>query len=87
MTKLAEAINLYNPNAQWVIDGDDYSTLQWHSEDIPKPSKKQLEDLLPQVEAAKAKAEKELEAIKLAAEAKLVALGLTPDDLKVLGLA
>jgi hypothetical protein len=79
MTKLPDAINLYNPNAQWVIDGDNYNTLQWHSDDIPKPTLKELETLIPQVESAKAEAQ-------AAAEAKLAALGLTTEDLQALRL-
>ena len=87
MAKLAEAINLYNPDAQWVIDGDDYSTLDWHSTDIAKPTLKELETLLAQVDAAKAKAEAEAKKAKAIAEAKLAALGLTENDLRALGLA
>jgi hypothetical protein len=86
MTKLAEAINLYNLNAQWVIEGDNYETLDWHSTDIAKPTLEQLEALLSQIDAAKAQAEAEAAAKKAAAEAKLAALGLTADDLKALGL-
>lgn len=86
MTKLAEAINLYNPDAQWVIYGNDYATLQWHSEDIPKPTLEKLEALLLQLEAAKAQAEAEAEAKREAALSKLAALGLTADDLRSLGL-
>ena len=86
MIKLAEAINLYNPNAQWVIDGDDYETLQWHSQDIPKPTLQELEALVPQVEAAKAELAAQVAANKAAAEAKLAALGLTAEDLTALGL-
>ena len=86
MAKLADAINLYNPNAQWTIDGDDYGTLDWQSKDISKPTKKQLEDLLPLVATAKAQAEAQKIAAKAQAEAKLEALGLTSDDFKALGL-
>jgi hypothetical protein len=86
MAKLAEAINLYNPNAQWTLLGDDYNTLDWHSVDIAKPTKKQLENLLLEVEAVQAQQNAKAEADKNAAQAKLAALGLTPDDLKALGL-
>lgn len=86
MVKLAEAINLYNPNAQWTLLGDDYETLDWHSVDIAKPTKAQLENLLPQVEANKAQQEAAAIAAKQSAQAKLEALGLTTDDLKALGL-
>ena len=86
MAKLAEAINLYNPSAQWTLLGDDYDTLDWHSVDIAKPTKAELENLLTQLEAAKAQQEAKAAADKAAATAKLEALGLTADDLKVLGL-
>jgi hypothetical protein len=86
MAKLAEAINLYNPNAQWTLSGDDYETLDWHSVDIAKPTKAQLENLLLQVEAIKAQHEADKASAKEAAQAKLAALGLTTDDLKALGL-
>ena len=86
MAKLAEAINLYNPNAQWTLLGDDYETLDWHSVDIAKPTKAELETLLLEVEANKAQQEAKAAADKIAAQAKLAALGLTTDDLKALGL-
>jgi hypothetical protein len=86
MAKLAEAINLYNPNAQWTLLGDDYDTLDWHSLDIAKPTKAELENLLLEVEAVKAQQEADKATAKASAEAKLVALGLTTDDLKALGL-
>jgi hypothetical protein len=86
MAKLAEAINLYNPNAQWTLLGDDYETLDWHSVDIPKPTKAELQDLLLEVEAVKAQQEADKATAKASAEAKLATLGLTADDLKALGL-
>jgi hypothetical protein len=39
---IVHAIPLVAPNASWTILSDDYSTLQWFSTDIPKPS---LDDL------------------------------------------
>ena len=38
--------------SEWSLDGDDYAGLTWLS-DTPKPSKKTLDDLWPQVEAKK----------------------------------
>ena len=66
--------------------GDDYETLNWHSVDIAKPTKAELEDLLLEVEAVKAQQEADKAADKASAQAKLTALGLTTDDLKALGL-
>ena len=86
MAKLAEAINLYNPSAQWTLLGDDYATLDWHSVDIAKPTKAELEKLLSEVESIKAQQEAKAAADKASATAKLEALGLTANDLKALGL-
>lgn len=71
--------------AEWTLNGDDYKGLTWLSE-TTKPTKKQLDDLWAEVEAEiqaeiTGKAER-----KSAAQAKLVALGLTVEDLKALGL-
>ena len=41
------------PNTQWVLDGDDYEGLEW-LDDSPKPTKKALEALWPEVENARA---------------------------------
>lgn len=35
---IVHAIPLLAPNASWTILGDDYSTLQWFSPEIPQPS-------------------------------------------------
>jgi len=81
MAKLAEAINLYNPNAQWTLLGDDYDTLDWHSVDIAKPTKAELEDLLLEVEAVKAQQDAQAAADKAAL---LTKLGITADEAKLL---
>ena len=81
MAKLAEAINLYNPKAQWTLLGDDYATLDWHSVDIAKPTKAELENLLSQVESIKAQQEAETAADKAALLSKL---GITADEAKLL---
>lgn len=37
MIGIEEAIHSLNPNAQWVLRGNDYDTIEWLSDD-PKPS-------------------------------------------------
>jgi len=70
--------------SEWTLNGDDYQGLVWLS-DTSKPTKKQLDDLWPEVQSEMA-AEVEAKAqAKASAEAKLIALGLTSDDLKALG--
>jgi hypothetical protein len=71
--------------AEWSLEGTDYQGLTWLS-DTPKPSKKELDDQWQEVKSMKdAEIQAKLDA-KANAEAKLAALGLTPDDLKALGL-
>ena len=69
--------------SQWSLNGDSYQGLVWLSK-TDKPTKKELDDLWPEVQK---EMQLEIEAkaqAKLAAETKLVALGLTLSDLKAL---
>jgi len=68
--------------SEWTLDGDDYTGLTWLS-DGKAPTKKQLEDLWPVVQA-EIEAEKQArEDARLSAIAKLEALGLTVDEVSV----
>lgn len=81
-----EVLNFLCSGREWTIYGDDYDSIVWH-EGEPYISKKQFEDGFAQFDAWKAQQEEDAATKKAAAEAKLVALGLTTDDLKALGLA
>lgn len=73
------------PKQEWKLDGNDYAGLVWLS-DTTKPTESEILSKWPEVQAElKAEADA-LIAKKEAAQAKLAALGLTPDDLKALGL-
>lgn len=68
--------------SEWTLNGDDYSGLTWLS-DTKKPSKATLDGLWPEVEAEiAAEAQARINA-KASAVAKLEALGLTLDEVKV----
>ena len=68
--------------AEWTLNGDDYTGLTWLS-DTPKPKKADLDALWPEVQAEiEAEAQARLDA-KASAIAKLEALGLTVDEVKV----
>ncbi len=43
MITLAHAISKLYPNADWVLEGLEYSGLQWKSTDILKPTQSELE--------------------------------------------
>ena len=82
---LSDAIRLFNPLAQYSVSNDDYSTLEWLC-DFPKPTEAELKALMPAAQKALEDELKDFENARLAAQAKLAALGLTADDLKALGL-
>jgi hypothetical protein len=71
------------PGSECYLSGDEYEGLTWLS-NTPKPTKKQLEDLWPEVQAElKAQAEAQVNARK-SALAKLAALGLTEAEIAAL---
>lgn len=47
----AEALSILCPAAQWVVRDNSYNSLEWMSEDIPKPSKEELDEKIAQLEA------------------------------------
>lgn len=70
------------PGALWNLIDDDYANLEWLS-DTPKPTKKALEALWPDVQAEiAAEAQAKIDA-KASAVAKLQALGLTVEEVQV----
>ena len=67
--------------SQWTLDADNYSGLTWLS-DTPKPTKKTLESLWPEVVAEIEAETQAKEDARLSAIAKLEALGLTVDEVQ-----
>lgn len=84
---IMNALSSLAPAASFAVEGDEYSTIVWLSEDVKKPTKKAVEAeilrLTEQAEVDRIAAE-ELAAAKLAAKesalAKLAKLGLTPEE-------
>lgn len=83
---LAKAIKYLRPTAQFSFKEADYSTIVWDVLDGDEPTIEQLELASIEVKKAEEKAKAEAIAKREAAEAKLAALGLDSDDLKVLGI-
>jgi hypothetical protein len=80
----AQVLEMLLPNGGWYISGEDYEGIQFlQCEPIKKA---QFEAGFAQYDAWKAEQDAAKVAAKEAAEAKLAALGLTPADLKALGL-
>jgi hypothetical protein len=83
---LVTAIFNLKPNAEFVIHDNDYSTIEWHILDGDAPTLAEVDAAIEQIKADELAAEVKKESDRLAAQAKLEALGLTADDLKALGL-
>jgi hypothetical protein len=67
--------------SEWTLTGGEYSGLEWLS-DTPKPTKKELEDLWPIVQAEIQEAAQAKINAKASAIAKLEALGLTLEEVE-----
>jgi hypothetical protein len=73
MTNIAFTLAHSHPDAEWTLDGDDYSGLTWIS-DTPKPTEQELIDAYPL--AVKAVAVTEKARLKALSDAKAFALSL-----------
>lgn len=87
MDYLSKAIRKLKPESEFSFIEQDYSTINWIVLDGEAPTKAQIDAAIKTIKEEEAKAEIDAQAKKQAAEAKLAALGLTVEDLKVLGLA
>ena len=79
-----EVLGMLCPNTEWVITENDFDSIQWIKGE--KITKAEFEAGFAQYDAWKAEQDAKAVADKTAAQAKLVALGLTAEDLKALGL-
>jgi len=85
MVNGGDILNFLCPDAEWVVYGIDYDSINWFGKE-PAITKAQFEAGFAQYDSWKAEQDAKAEADKAAAQAKLAALGLTADDLKALGL-
>jgi len=83
MIDIAFTLTHSYPDAEWTIDGDDYTGLTWLS-DTPKPTEQEITDAYPlAVESLAAKEKARLKAISEARDFAL-SLGFTPAMLAVM---
>jgi len=83
---LVKAVNLLKPNSEFSLENNDYATIKWDILEGEAPTQTEIDSAIKQIKADEVEAEITQATKKQAAEAKLVALGLTLDDLKALGL-
>lgn len=84
MTNPSDVLYFLIPQGGWVMQGDTYEGIEFL--ECAPITKEEFEAGFSQYDAWKAEQDAAKAAKKAAAEAKLEALGLTPDDLKALGL-
>lgn len=91
---IIDALASLAPGEGWIIENEDYSTIQWNRTDLEKPTEqelqKEVERLVALREEARQLAEQErlkVEQAKQSALAKLAKLGLTEEEARaVIGL-
>lgn len=80
---IAAILTLRYSDSEWILDGENYEGLTWLSSTV-KPTKKELQDLWPEVEAEiQAKQQAKIDA-KASLIAKLESLGLTEAEIAAL---
>jgi hypothetical protein len=86
MDYLIKAIKKLKPNAEFSFSNEDYSTIKWDVLEGNAPTQAEIDAAIVSIKADEEQTKAKVEADKLAAQAKLEALGLTANDLKALGL-
>lgn len=80
MATSAEVLAHLIPDGGWTIQGDDFDSIVY-DEGVTPITKKQFTDAFPVVDQAKAAAEAAKEAARISRREKLLALGLTEEEL------
>jgi len=83
MTDISLTVRHSHPDAEWTLDGDDYSGLTWLS-DTPKPTEQELIDAYPLAVAAREATEADRVATITAARDHAASLGFTDAMLAVM---
>ena len=79
-----EAIRYMYPDAEFSMVNDDISTIAWRTEGIATPTAEQVAAAITAMEAKEAAKATAKAAAKESAEAKLAAIGLTPEEISAL---
>lgn len=82
--KFLKVIEMLRPNGGYIVRGEDYEGIEFI--ECEPFTKQEFIDGFAELDEIENKKQEELLAKKLAAEAKLSALGLTAEDLRALGL-
>jgi len=79
-----KAIQSLRPNAEFVMTDDNPQTIIWHTEGITTPTLEEINAEIKRLEEKEASDITSKAAAKESAEAKLAAIGLTPEEISAL---
>jgi hypothetical protein len=79
-----EAIQYMYPDAAFSMVNDDISTIAWRTEGIATPTQEEVNNAIAAMEAEEASKVAAKAANKESAQAKLAAIGLTPEEIAAL---
>ena len=79
-----EAIQYMYPDAAFSMVNDDISTIAWRTEGIATPTQEEVNNAIAAMEAEEASKVAAKAANKESAQAKLAAIGLTPEEISAL---
>jgi hypothetical protein len=79
-----EAIRYMYPDADFSMVNDDISTIAWRTEGIATPTQEEVNNAIAAMEAEEASKAAAKAANKESAQAKLAAIGLTPEEISAL---
>jgi hypothetical protein len=79
-----EAIQYMYPDAAFSMVNDDISTIAWRTEGIATPTQEEVNNAIATMEAEEASKVAAKAANKESAQAKLAAIGLTPEEISAL---
>lgn len=83
MIDIASVLIQYFPESRWELEGFEYEGLNWLSDD-QKPKESELSDLWVSLLSKRAQDQKMIEDKNKEIENKLLALGLSLDDMKTI---
>ena len=80
MITTAQAVMSLRPGAEWTMSGDDVENITWHTEGVEPLTQAEVEAEVARLEQAAIDEAAARQAARESAEAKLLALGLTVDE-------
>ena len=79
--KIANALQSLRPGAEFTFNDDDLSTITWHKEGVTTPTQEEIDNEIKRLDEEAAQAITAKADAKASAQAKLAAIGLTPEEI------